>query len=161
MAKGIPEGLHTVTPGLSMDGAAEAIDFYRKAFGAEEISRAPDPSGKKIWHAEIRIGDSAIFVNDLFPEMGMGGPPQHASLWVYTDNVDAAFERARAAGAEVKMAPADMFWGDRMCQVADRWGNSWSLATRREIAPEAAKAAEAKAVAEWKARAQDAPPAKK
>ncbi|MGO9839491.1 MAG: VOC family protein [Polyangiaceae bacterium] len=78
MAKGIPEGLHSVTPAMTIDGCAEAIEFYKKAFGAVEIDRAPDPSGKKIWHAQIRIGNSAIFVNDVFPEMGSA--PGSASL---------------------------------------------------------------------------------
>jgi hypothetical protein len=86
----VPAGLHTITPQLSLEGAAEAIDFYRKAFGAEEIMRAPDPSGKKIWHAQIRIGSSNLFVNDTFPEMGAGATK--SQLWIYVDGVDAAFK---------------------------------------------------------------------
>jgi uncharacterized glyoxalase superfamily protein PhnB len=152
MGKGIPEGLHTVTPALTIDGAAEAMEFYARAFGAVEISRAPDPSGKKIWHAQIRIGDSAIYVNDTFPEMG--GAPNHAISWIYCDDVDAAFERAVAAGAKVKMPPADMFWGDRMCAVADRWGHEWMIATRKKaLSPEEMARAQAAAEAEWKAKA--------
>ena len=130
MARAIPEGLRTVTPQLTIDGCAEAIEFYKNAFGAVEQSRAIDPSGKKVWHAQIRIGDSAIFVNDAFPEMGpVPGP---VSLWIYTDNVDAAFKRAVDAGAQVKMPLADMFWGDRMGTLTDPYGHVWSLASHVE-----------------------------
>src|SRR5207237_317534 len=79
----VPAGLHTLTPQLTVEGAAEAIEFYKKAFGAEEKSRAPDPSGKKVWHSELRIGDSAFFVNDAFPDMGGSAHP--TELWLYTD----------------------------------------------------------------------------
>jgi PhnB protein len=126
MAKAIPEGLSTITPSLSVEGAAEAIEFYKKAFGAEEKMRAPDPSGKKIWHAHLRIGNSSFFINDTMPDMGAG--PTTASLWIYTDGVDAAFDRAVKAGGKVTMPVADMFWGDRMGQLNDRWGNRWSIA---------------------------------
>jgi PhnB protein len=121
----VPAGLHTITPQLSLDGAAEAIDFYRKAFGAEEVMRAPDPSGQKIWHAQIRIGSSQLFVNDVFPGMGSASKSQ---LWVYVDGVDAAFKRATDAGCTVKMPLADMFWGDRLGCVVDKWGNEWNIA---------------------------------
>jgi uncharacterized glyoxalase superfamily protein PhnB len=148
MVRAIPEGLRSVTPQLSMEGCAEAIEFYKKAFGAVEVQRAPDPSGKKVWHAQIRIGDSAIFVNDAFPEMG--GGPVVGSLWIYTENVDTAFKRAVDAGAEVKMPLADMFWGDRMGTVVDRWGNRWNLSQRvREMSPEEMRRESEKAAAEW------------
>src|SRR5712691_10944878 len=127
MAKAVPEGMHTVTPQLSVDGAGEAIELYKKAFGAEELTRALDPSGKKIWHSMLRIGNSTIFVNDTFPEMG--GAPSQASLWIYLDNVDTAFKRAVDAGCKTQMAVADMFWGDRMGTVVDRWGIKWNIAT--------------------------------
>jgi PhnB protein len=130
MMKAIPEGLHSVTPQLNVDGAAEAIDLYKKAFGAVELSRAPDPSGKKIWHAELRIGNSVVFINDTFPEMG--AVPSNINLWVYSEDVDAAFKRATDAGVAVRMPPADMFWGDRMGVVTDRWGNQWTLAQRKQ-----------------------------
>jgi uncharacterized glyoxalase superfamily protein PhnB len=135
MTKAIPEGLRTVTPALAIDGCAEAIEFYEKALGAVEEIRVPDPSGKKIWHAQVRIGDSASFLNDTFPEMGpVPGP---ASLWVYAGDVDRAFKRAVDAGAVVVMPLADMFWGDRLCSVADRWGNLWNLAQRtKDLSPE-------------------------
>jgi uncharacterized glyoxalase superfamily protein PhnB len=127
MAKPVPEGMHTVTVQLSVDGAAQAIDFYKKAFGAEEIHRAPDPSGQKIWHAQLRIGSSMIFVNDHFPDMG--GHKTQATLWLYLENVDAAFKRAVDAGAQTVMPVADMFWGDRIGTVSDKWGIRWSIAT--------------------------------
>ena len=126
MVSPIPEGLHSLTPQLSVDGAAEAIAFYQRAFGAEEVSRAPDPSGKKIWHAQLRIGNSVLFINDVFPEMG--GKPGNVKLWIYLGGVDAAFQRATAAGAKATMPPADMFWGDRVAMVSDRWGNEWCIA---------------------------------
>jgi PhnB protein len=115
----IPEGFHTVTPQLSLENAAEAIELYKKAFGAEERSRAIDPSGKKVWHCELRIGNSPLFVNDVFPEMG--GKPFPASMWLYVENVDQAFQRAVAAGCKATMPPADMFWGDRFSKVVDKW----------------------------------------
>jgi PhnB protein len=147
--KPIPDGLHSVTPQLSIDGAAEAIEFYKKAFGAEELDRAPDPSGKKIWHASIRIGNSVVFVNDTFPEMGAGGA-NPSSLWIYSDGVDAAFKRAVDAGAEVKMPLSDMFWGDRMGSLLDRWGNRWTLAQRtKDLSPADLKRAAAAAAAEY------------
>src|SRR6266581_1579695 len=82
MAKAIPEGLHSVTPALTVDGCAEAIETWKKAFGAEELMRAPDPTGKKIWHASVRIGDSVVFCNDYSPEM-MPNVPRQARLWIY------------------------------------------------------------------------------
>jgi PhnB protein len=130
MVKPIPEGLHTLTPSLTVEGAAEAIEFYKRAFGAEERNRAPDPTGKKVWHAELRIGDSALFINDTAPEMG--ATPTFCTLWIYTDNVDTAFDRAAKAGATVTMPVADMFWGDRMGMLVDRWNIKWALATRKK-----------------------------
>jgi len=141
--RAIPEGMHSVTPQLTLKGCSEAIDFYKKAFGAEEISRAIDPSGTKVWHASLRIGDSIIFCNDDFPEMG--GSPHGSQLWIYGEDVDARFKRAVDAGAKVVMPLADMFWGDRMGVLADRWGNQWSLSQRtKEMTPgEVKKAGEA------------------
>jgi uncharacterized glyoxalase superfamily protein PhnB len=124
--KAIPEGLHTVTASMTIDGCAEALALYAKAFGARETMRAPDPSGKKIWHAEFRIGDSVIFCNDAFPEMGGGA--NVSRLWIYLEEVDQAWQRAVEAGLTVKMPIADMFWGDRMGTVVDKWGNEWTFA---------------------------------
>jgi len=147
MVKPIPEGLHSITPNLAVDGAAEAIEFYKRAFGADEVMRAPDPTGKKVWHANLKIGDSCFFVNDVMPEMGT--KPTVCSLWVYAPNVDAAFERATKAGAKPAMPPQDMFWGDRMGTVVDKWGNTWNLATHvKDLTPDQMKKAQDAAVAE-------------
>ena len=128
MVKPIPEGLHTLTPSLTLEGCADAIEFYKKAFGAEERSRAPDPTGKKIWHAELRIGNSAFFLNDTAPEMG--ATPSFSTLWIYTADADALFDRAAKAGAKVVMPMADMFWGDRMGMLVDKWAIKWAVAKR-------------------------------
>jgi PhnB protein len=125
MAKAVPDGMHTITPQLTIDGCDKAIEWYKKAFGAELIARAPDPSGKKVWHAMMRIGSSMFFVNDTFPEMG--GSASTASLWIYTDGVDQAWKRAVDAGGKVMMPMADMFWGDRMGTLSDPFGNRWNL----------------------------------
>jgi uncharacterized glyoxalase superfamily protein PhnB len=149
MAKGVPAGMHTVTPALTLMGAVDAIEFYKQAFGAEEVMRAPDPSGAKVWHAQLRIGDSLIFLNDAFPEHG--AEPNRSKLWIYTDDVDAGFARATAAGAKVKMAPADMFWGDRVCALEDGWGNDWMIATKvRELSPEEMQAASEAEQQRWR-----------
>ena len=137
--KNPPKGYHSVTPGLNINGAERALEFFKKAFGAEETSRFAGPNGK-IMHSEIRIGDSLIMVNDTMPEMGAG--PTTSSLWIYTDNVDAFHKRAVAAGAKSTMEPTDAFWGDRMGSVKDEWGNTWSIATRiKELSPEEMKKA--------------------
>jgi PhnB protein len=136
----VPAGYHTITAQLSIDGAAKAIEFYKKALGAEEIDRALDPSGAKVWHAALRIGDSMLFVNDVFPEMG--GTHSHSSLWLYVPDVDASFQRAVEAGAKAENPPADMFWGDRMAHVSDPFGQKWALATHvKDMTPEEQKAA--------------------
>lgn len=124
----VPPGLHTLTPQLTVIGAAEAIELYKKAFGAEEISRALDPSGAKIWHAELRIGDSAFFLNDAFPELG--GPSHPSSLWLYAEKADELFKRATAVGFEVVWPMTDQFWGDRTGTLKDPWGNQWSIGKR-------------------------------
>jgi len=124
----VPNGLHTLTPQLNVDGAAEAIALYQKAFGAEERTRALDPSGKKIWHAELRIGDSTFFINDTFPEMGAAAHP--TELWLYTEKAEELFKRAAAAGMTTVMPMTDMFWGDRTGTLSDRWGNRWTIGKR-------------------------------
>jgi len=134
--KAVPEGFHTLTTVVTAQDAAGAIEWLKKALGAREITRAPDPSGKKIWHADLMIGDSHLFVSDVFPEMG-AKDPRPGSLWVYTPDVDAAFQRAVDAGAKVTMPLADQFWGDRMGKLVDRWGNDWTLAQHvRDMTPE-------------------------
>ncbi len=138
--KPIPSGYHTITAQLAIDGADAAIDYYKKALGAELVDHALDPSGKKVWHASLRIGDSMIYVNDVFPEMG--GAPSQSSMWLYVPDCDASFRRAVDAGGKVTMPPTDMFWGDRMGQIADPFGQKWTIATRtRDMTPEEMKAA--------------------
>jgi uncharacterized glyoxalase superfamily protein PhnB len=142
----IPEGFRTVTPTLTVHAAAEAIEFYVRAFGATEIDRATSPDGSKIMHATIQIGDSRLMLNDEFPEMNckgplaLGGAP--AGMFLYVEDADALFDRAVAAGATVVMPLADMFWGDRFGTVTDPYGHVWSIATRkREVSIEEAMAA--------------------
>lgn len=141
MAK-IPEGYHSVTPYLIVDDAKAAIDFYTRAFGAEEKFRLP--MGERIGHAEIKIGDSFIMLADEFPEMGHLGPKSRGgptcSLMLYVEDVDTAFPRAVAAGATEQRPVADQFWGDRMGTLVDPFGHQWSLATHvREVPPEEMK----------------------
>src|SRR5689334_6306552 len=97
--KAVPEGYHTVTAQIAVEGCAEALEFWQKAFGAEVKDKMPDPSGQKIWHASMRVGDSMIMANDVMHEMG--GKAWPTQLWLYVDNVDAAFKRAVDAGATV------------------------------------------------------------
>jgi PhnB protein len=152
-AKPIPEGYHTITPTLTVSDCARALDFYKKAFGAQERMRADGPGGK-VWHAEITIGDSIVMVNDEFPEQGavapstIGGSP--VGLWVYTDDVDAAYERAVEAGATTDMEPDDMFWGDRLCALRDPYGHKWTLATHVEdVSPEDMEKRQKAAMEQW------------
>ena len=127
----IPQGYHTVTPSLTVRGAEQALDFYRKAFNAEETLRMPGPDGK-IMHAEFRIGDSVIMLGEEMPEAGgkspqaLGGSP--VSFFIYLENVDDAWQRALNAGAKQVMPLADMFWGDRAGCVDDPFGHHWWLA---------------------------------
>jgi PhnB protein len=133
----IPEGLHSVTPHLIFDDAAAAIEWYKRGFDAQEVSRAVGPDGK-IMHAEIRIGNSVLYLNDT---MGggksakvLGGSP--IGLWIYTKDADALFNRAVAAGAKVPPGPMgqmqDQFWGDRCGTLMDPAGYHWTIATRKE-----------------------------
>ena len=135
--RSVPAGHHSVTPQLTLDDAVRAIDWYKKAFGAEEVSRATGPDGK-IMHAELKIGDSRIMLNDAM--MGgkgpkaLGGSP--ASLWIYVENCDALFNRAIAAGAQVAHGAMgqlqDQFWGDRSGTFTDPHGYVWTIATHKE-----------------------------
>jgi PhnB protein len=130
----IPEGYHSVTPYLVLDGAAEAIRFYQEAFGAAEVLRMP--MGDRIAHAEVKIGNSHVMLSDEWPDMGMVGPLKRggttASLMVYVPDVDAAFARALEAGGKEERPPEDQFWGDRMGTLLDPFGHRWSLATHVE-----------------------------
>lgn len=131
--KPIPEGYHTLTPYLTVRDANRAIEFYKKAFGAQErggVAKGPDG---KVMHAELKIGDSIIMLSDEFPEFGSHAPDSGASssmgLHVYVNNVDDAFDRAVKAGAKVEMPVADQFWGDRYGRLKDPFGHKWSIAT--------------------------------
>jgi len=125
MVKAVPEGTHTVTPSFAVEGCADAIETYKKVFGAMEKSRALDPSGKKIWHADICIGDSHVFLSDFMPEMG--GRRETASVWLYLEDPDATFKKATDAGFKALMPMADMFWGDRYGMLKDPFGVGWSI----------------------------------
>jgi PhnB protein len=133
--KAIPDGFRNVTPVLTLDDANQAIDWYKKALGAEEVSRNVGPDGK-VMHGEIRIGDSMIMLHDAM--MGNKGPKalggSPAGIWIYVEDCDALFNRAVSAGGqvEVKMQMADQFWGDRCGTFIDPHGYTWTIATRKE-----------------------------
>ncbi len=134
--KPIPQGMHTITPHLVINGAAQAIDFYKRAFGAEELGRHTTPDGK-IMHALLQVGDSRLMLADEFPGPGclksaqtLGGSPVVLNL--YFPDVDAQWKQAVEAGAKVTFPLADQFWGDRYGQVSDPFGFQWALATHVE-----------------------------
>jgi PhnB protein len=133
--KPVPEGYHTATPYLTIKNAGEAIDFYKRAFGAEEIVRMPGPDGKGVMHAEIKIGNSMLMVSDEWP-MGDCKSPKSlggttVNIFLYVQDVDSIFNKAVAAGAQATMPPTDMFWGDRYGKVVDPYGHSWGIATHK------------------------------
>lgn len=128
----VPAGLSTITPQLTLDNAAETLDWYKRAFGAEELGRSLGPDGK-VMHAEVKIGNSRFYANDNLMGKGpkeYGGSP--AGFWLYVADSDALFKRAVDAGAKVTMPMQDQFWGDRAGSVADPAGYTWWIATRKE-----------------------------
>ncbi len=131
----IPKGFRTVTPTITVRNAHEAVEFYKKALGAEEISRHLSPDGK-ITHAELKIGDSIIFVADESPAMGNKSPQTlggtSGSLYLYVEDADKAFQRAVNAGGKATMPVSDMFWGDRFGHLVDPYGQEWGIATHKE-----------------------------
>jgi len=132
--------MHTVTPHLICAGAADAIEFYKTAFGATELSRMPGPDGK-VMHASIRIGNSVIMLNDEMPDWGTVGPKalkgSPVTVHLYVENADEVFDKAVRAGAKVTMPLDDMFWGDRYGKVEDPFGHQWSIGTHmRDVSPE-------------------------
>jgi PhnB protein len=130
----IPAGFHSLTPAITCKNSAAAIDFYKEAFGATEINRMLGPGGR-VMHAELRIGDSHIFVSDEFPGMSAAPTPSavpSSYIFLYTPDVDKVFNRAVAAGAQVGMPVTDMFWGDRYGKLTDPFGHSWGIATHVE-----------------------------
>ena len=134
----VPEGYHTVIPYLAIDGAAEAIDFYARAFSARERYRMPGPEGS-IAHAELEIGDSVLMLSDPFPQSQVKPPRQlggtSAGIFLYVEDVDALFQQAVDAGATVTMPLENTFWGDRFGTVSDPYGHHWSLASHVEDVP--------------------------
>jgi uncharacterized glyoxalase superfamily protein PhnB len=137
--KPVPEGTHTITPGMIVKGAADAIAYYTKVFGAKEVSRMSCPQTGAIMHAELQIGDSKLMLSDEFPDHNCVGPKaiggSAVTLHLYVDDVDATFEKAVDAGATPTMPPADMFWGDRYGKLVDPFGHQWGIATHIEDVP--------------------------
>ena len=138
--KPIPDGYHSITPALTCRDAARAIEFYKAALGAQEIMRMPGPDGK-VMHAELRIGDSVLFVADEYPGMSVApsasAPNTGSYLFLYVENVDSVFNGAVSAGARVVMPVTDMFWGDRYGKITDPFGHQWGIATHVEdVTPE-------------------------
>lgn len=139
-AKPIPDGYHSITPYLIIKGAAAAIDFYKKAFGAVEILRMPQPDGR-VGHAELKFGDSVVMLADEFPEMKNVGPSTLGNTTVgillYVENADATFDKAVSLGAKVVKPMADQFYGDRNGTLEDAFGHKWTVATHVEdVTPE-------------------------
>ena len=138
--KPIPDGYHSVTPYITVNDAAAAITFYKRAFGAEEKMRMNGPDGK-VGHAELKIGDSMIMLADEMPHGGLRSPKSlggtTAGMFIYVNDVDSVFNQAVSAGAKVEMPVADQFWGDRYGKLMDPFGHSWSVATHKEdLTPE-------------------------
>lgn len=148
--KPIPEGMHTVTPHLVCSGAADAIEFYKKAFNATELGRVPAPQGSTLLHASIRIGDSVVMLVDEFPQCGSVSPKTlkgtPVTIHLYVEDVDSFAAQAVDAGATVVMPVQDMFWGDRYGVLEDPFGHRWSVATHtRDVGEEELKEAAASA----------------
>jgi PhnB protein len=148
MAKPVPDGYHTVTPYLTLDDAAAAIDYYKKAFGAKERIRMDMPNGK-VGHAELEIGDSLVMLSDAMPD-GSSQPPSElggttAGVFLYVEDVDAVVKKAVDGGGTITMEVEDQFWGDRFGSVKDPFGHVWSVATHVEDVPPEEMAERAKA----------------
>jgi PhnB protein len=139
--KPIPEGFHTITPHLVVKDAANAIEFYKKAFSASEVWRSLGPGGKSIMHAELKIGDSIFMLNDEFPEMNSLSPASigntAVTISLYVEDADKVFNQAVESGAKVVMPLADMFWGDRYGMLTDPYGHRWAVCTHiKDCTPE-------------------------
>ncbi|KVE32498.1 VOC family protein [Burkholderia sp. TSV86] len=150
--KPIPEGMHSLTPHLICDGAAAAIEFYKKAFGAVELSRLPSPHDPdRLMHASVRIGDSTLMLVDEMANCGALGPialkGSPVFIHLYVPDVDETIARAVEAGAKLTMPATDMFWGDRYGQLDDPFGHRWSVGTHKhDLTPEQIRAAMQKAM---------------
>jgi len=141
MGRPVPEGFHSATICLTLKDSPAAIEFYKKAFDAQELFRMTGPDGKQVMHAEIKIGDSIIMLSDEFPQMNCRSPQSiggsGSGVYLYTDDVDATLKKAAANGAKITMPATDMFWGDRMGAMEDPFGHVWSVATHvRDVTPE-------------------------
>ena len=140
--RAIPEGYHSISPSLTCKNAARAIEFYKSVFGATEVMRMPGPEGK-IMHAELKIGDSVIFINDEFPGMAEAPAPgvtPSLFMFLYTEDVDSVYNRAVSMGSMVVMPLENMFWGDRYGKVTDPFGHQWGIAQHVEdVAPQEMK----------------------
>jgi PhnB protein len=157
--KPIPEGYHTITPHLIVKNGAQAIEFYKKAFGAEELFRMNTPDGN-VGHAQLKIGDSLFMLADEFPQMGalspesIGGSP--VSMYVYVEDVDTVFNQAVSAGATVVNPVMDMFYGDRWGHLKDPFGHFWSIAThKKDLTPDELKKAAEIAFAEMSRKTKE------
>ena len=164
----IPQGSEGIIPHLVVQGGTKAIEFYKAAFGGEEVTRLPSPDGR-ILHAELTFGSARVYLADDFPEM-CGGQPKNplalhgtpVTIHRFVTDVDAAVRRAQEAGATVKMPASDMFWGDRYGVVEDPFGHQWSFATRiKDLTPKEIGQAAAQAFAKGPPSAKNAPPKKK
>jgi PhnB protein len=147
MTKPIPNGFYTITPHMIVSDGAKAIEFYKKAFGAQEIERFMTPDGKSVMHAQLKIGSSMLMLGSEHPPTCLSPTSRGGttvSLFLYVENADAAFERAVKAGCAVKMPMSDQFWGDRYGQVEDPFGHQWSLATHKQDLTKEQVAANAK-----------------
>ncbi len=141
MVKPIPDGFHNATICLTVKDSVAAIDFYKKALDAQELFRMPGPDGKTTMHAEIKIGDSIIMLNDEFPKMNCLSPQSvggaSAGVYLYVPDVDVTAKKAADSGAKIMMPAADMFWGDRMASIEDPFGHRWTIATHvKDLTPE-------------------------
>lgn len=144
MVKPIPDGYHSVTPTLTIKGASDAIEFYKKAFGAKELYRYLGPDCKSIMHAEIKIGDSIIMINDENPQMGCLSPQSvggaGSGIFLYVQNADDVWNKAISAGAKPQVPMMDAFWGDRFGSIIDPFGHVWSISThKKDLTPDELK----------------------
>jgi PhnB protein len=140
MTKPIPDGFHTLSSHLIVSDGVKAVEFYKQAFGAQEVTRLMSPDGKSLMHAQLKLGDSAIMLGSEFPPQCLSPKSRGGTsvfLHIYTEDADAAFARAIKAGCTVNMPMSDMFWGDRYGQVEDPFGHLWSIATHQhDFTPE-------------------------
>lgn len=155
MTKPIPDGYHAITPTLTVRGAAKAIEFYKKAFGANEIFRFPGPDGKSILHAELQIGDSRMMLTDESPQMNNLSPQSvggaSSGIFLYVKNADDVFNSAVSAGAKVTMPIGDQFWGDRCGGIEDPFGHRWMISMHiRDMSPDEMAKASAEAMKKMK-----------